>query len=107
MIEKLLGGVGLLVCLALLLRMALPPARQAAFDAFWRRRWQGLRGLGLRLRHARRRRTLAREQAAPGAHASDAAREAEAAIERARRAGVDRDGNVYRPKSFKGPRKPH
>lgn len=107
MIEKLLGGVGLLVCLALLLRMALPPARQRAFDAFWRRRWQALRSLGQRLRHRRRRRDLAREQAGPEPSSSDAAREAEAAIERARRAGVDRQGNVYRPKSFKGPRKPH
>lgn len=107
MIEKLLGGVGLLVCLALLLRMALPPARQMAFDAFWRRRWQALRSLGQRLRHRRRRRDLARERTGPEPGSSDAAREAEAAIERARRAGVDRQGNVYRPKSFKGPRKPH
>jgi hypothetical protein len=35
-----------------------------------------------------------------------AAREAEQAIRRAQR-NVQRDGNVIRPDSFKGPRKPH
>jgi hypothetical protein len=35
-----------------------------------------------------------------------AEREAQAAIERARQAG-SWEGNVYRPKSFRGPRKPH
>ena len=40
------------------------------------------------------------------AHRQRAAREAENAIRRAQRS-VERDGNVIRPDSFKGPRKPH
>ena len=40
------------------------------------------------------------------AHRQHAAREAEEAIRRAQRK-VKRDGNVIRPDSFKGPRKPH
>ena len=39
-------------------------------------------------------------------HRQTAAREAEEAIRRAQRK-VRRDGNVIRPDSFKGPRKPH
>ena len=38
--------------------------------------------------------------------ATQYAREAEQAIRRAQR-NVQRDGNVIRPDSFKGPRKPH
>jgi len=95
-IEKVLGSIGLLICGVLLLRMALAPQRRLAFDA-------ALRNCGYRLRHAWRGlmhwRPSSRKQAA---------RAAEEAIERARRArSTERDGNVYRPKSFKGPRKPH
>ncbi len=39
-------------------------------------------------------------------HRRSAAREAEDAIRRAQRK-VQREGNVIRPDSFKGPRKPH
>lgn len=75
MVEKLLAGIGLAVCVVLLLGMVIGPARQRRVIALFDR-----------LRHWRRHRVLAR-------------REAELAIERARRA-VERDGNVYRPKSF-------
>lgn len=75
MVEKLLAVIGLVACLVLLLGMAIGPAR--------RRRVQALFD---RVRHWRRHRDHARQEAAQ-------------AIERARRA-VERDGNVYRPKSF-------
>lgn len=75
MVEKLLAGLGFAVCVVLLLGMVIGPARR-----------QRLRAGVDRVRHWRRHRDLAR-------------REAERAIERARHA-VERDGNVYRPKSF-------
>ena len=75
MIEKWLAGAGLLVCVAYLLGMLLGERRRARLQAGLRRfaAWPKTR------RAARR--------------------EAERAIERARR-NVEREGNVYRPKSF-------
>ena len=116
MIEKLLIAIVLVACLVLLLRMALPARAQQRFDTTLRRwNWQ-LRGLGQRLWRWPKAR-------------KDAARTAEEVIRRAREGkrrgngrgngrdgaqdkGQDQadgewDGNVYRPKSFKEPRKPH
>jgi len=75
MVEKWLAAVGLVVCVVLLLGMLLGDERRARWQAAMRRlaAWPGTR------RAARR--------------------EAERAIERARR-NVEREGNVYRPKSF-------
>ncbi|HSW07836.1 hypothetical protein [Aquabacterium sp.] len=95
MIEKVLAAIGLLVCIVLLVRMALAPRRRQAFDATMRGAWYNSQRWGQRVL---RWRPSSRKQAA---------RVAEEAIERARRTQTDRDGNVYRPKSFKGPRKPH
>ena len=93
MIEKALAAVVLVVCAALLLRMALPARQRARLDAWWLR----LRGGGTvqarNLWHWRARRVSAQ-------------REAKDAIRRAQRK-PRRDGNVIRPESFKGPRKPH
>lgn len=93
-----------LVCGVLLLRLLMRPARRARFDRFWvdrvgRGSLHRARHLGHALRRLWRRRADRRE----------AARAAEDVINRARRArpGVDKDGNVYTPHSFKGPRKPH
>ena len=82
-----------MVCLALLLRMALPVQHQQRVDAAWARAVGGTRLLARRVWFWR-------------AHRQAAAREAEDAIRRAQRS-VKRDGNVIRPDSFKGPRKPH
>jgi hypothetical protein len=76
MVEKLFAALGLATCIAVMLSMML--GRQRLY------RWRA------RLTYALgwyRRRTLARN-------------EAEEAIARARRAIVERDGNVLRPKSF-------
>lgn len=93
MIEATFAALGLAVCIALLLRMLLPLPQQRRWDAFWRRRrdqlygsWAWLRRQGQLLR------------ASPSAR-----REAERAIERARRSRppVERDGNVIRPRHFR------
>jgi hypothetical protein len=92
--ERILAGLITLICLVFLVRLVLNPVRQARFDARLRRIWQGLRRAFYQLRHwrqNRRRQQLARDQAAKAALE---------AINRARH-GVERDGNVIRPKAFK------
>ena len=113
MIEKLLAALVLIVCLVMLGRMMLPARQQQRFDALLRD-WRD------RLRSLRDRRPWQRRAAR-----QDAARTAEEAIRKARRAASRRpnahgghdaekaepegewDGNVFRPKSFKPPQKPH
>ena len=92
MIEKILAGIALFVCVALLGRLLLSTHRQLQFDFAVERAWASLRRTTLRLV----RWPSARRQA----H-----RETRDAIERAR--GGEWDGNVYRPKSFRRPKKPH
>ncbi|HSI61400.1 MAG TPA: hypothetical protein VLA16_27825 [Ideonella sp.] len=100
MTETIFATLGVLVCVALLIHMALPPARRQRVNATAWRAWHACRRLGLRawygllqLRHGR-------------AARKDAAQVADEAIRRAR-GDVTRDGNVYKPKSFRRPRKPH
>lgn len=95
MFLTVLAVIGLVTCLVLLLRLALPPRRQQAFDAAARHMGRSAQDLGQGLLRWR-----------PGSRKT-AARVAEEAIERARRMQTDREGNVYRPKQFKGPRKDH
>jgi hypothetical protein len=113
--EILLAALVLIACLVLLVRLMLPPAQRARLDAFGRRRWGGVRAGSVSawhgLRSWRHRTPKARQ---------DAARTAEEVIRRARegrrppgkgngaaKPDGEWDGNVYRPKSFKPPRKPH
>ncbi len=91
MLEKIFAGIALVVCLALLLRMGLREHQQQRVDAAAQRIADGSRRLARRLWFWR-------------AHRQHAAREAEEAIRRAQRK-VQRDGNVVRPDSFKGPPK--
>ena len=93
MIEKIFAGMVLAVCAVLLLRMALPQRQRWRLDAAWQQVVQASRRLARRVWFWR-------------SHRRTAAREAEEAIRRAQRK-VRRDGNVIRPDSFKGPRKPH
>ena len=91
--EKLLAGFTVAVCAVLLLRLCVGERMRHRFDAAVRRSWYACRCRALRVwrwRSSRR----------------EAARLADEAIQRAQR-GVERDGNVYRPKSFREPRKPH
>ena len=99
MIEQVLAGLGLAVCVLLLLRLTLNAPRRYRVDSALRRGWQA----GLRL--ARRPREVRAQKRA-------AAAQAEELIRRVRRE-VERDGNVIRPRQFRGsreprePRKPH
>lgn len=105
MLHTLLAATGLVVCIALAIHMALPYRAQARVDA-------GVARLGAWMRaqmdlatgwRRRQRQTRA------------AALEAERVIRRARasaqqgdgRTDGEWDGNVYRPKTFEKPRKPH
>jgi hypothetical protein len=99
-IAQVLAAIGLVVCVALMIRMVLSPARQWRWDAFWRRQLDRLRGAGLWLQRQWR---LLRSSRGAQRAAGDA-------IDRARRARreVDRDGNVIKPRSFRdgGDKKP-
>ncbi|MEY2838132.1 MAG: hypothetical protein RJB60_431 [Pseudomonadota bacterium] len=95
MAERFLAGVIVLVCVAFLVRLTLPPARQQRFDAALRRWWMGTQA---RLKDVRQWRSRHQQKQRIKAHAEKTAHDA---IERARR-GVERDGNVIRPKAFKG-----
>lgn len=89
-IEKLLAGIVLALCVGLFVRMLLPPWRRVRLDAWLGRCRATLRRRALAVWHWRRTRREAR-------------RAADEAIRRARGAGVERDGNVYKPKSFRKP----
>jgi hypothetical protein len=101
-IEKIFAGVVLAICAVLMLRLLLGARRRARFDAGMRRTWFRTRSFADTAWHWRRRRR-------------EAQRVAEAAIRRARGQdanGDDRpdgewEGNVYKPKSFRKPRKLH
>ena len=91
--QAILAGLTLAVCLVLLVRLCVGPARRRRFDQAVRRFVQAARSQGRRLLRWR-------------ASSKAAARAADEAIRRAR-GGVDREGNVYRPRDFRRPRKPH
>lgn len=95
MADRFIAGLIVLVCVVFLVRLMLPAARQQRFDTSLRRLWLGVVARFNDVRHWR---TRQKSQQRIKAHAEEAAR---AAIERARR-GVERDGNVIRPKAFKG-----
>lgn len=99
MLEPIAAALGLVLCLALLLHMALPPRQRLRLDAALRRAWHAGRR---RLRRSRADHTRRRE----AAQAAQAAKQADEAIRRARRA-AQQDGNVIRPDAFEPPRKPH
>lgn len=98
--DKILPAIVATVCLVALVRLCLGAQRRRQFDQAMRRTWAALKALPQRARN----RPMSKKEAA---------KLAQDAIDRARRNqrnGVDDgswDGNVYRPKSFKGPRKPH
>jgi len=94
MIEKLFAAVVLAACVAALLRMALKPHQQQRLDAALRRAWARCAGV------FRRRGPPPRPPTQ-----QDAAKVAEEAIRRAREGQWE--GNVYRPRSFRRPKKPH
>lgn len=99
MVQDILAACVVAVCAFLLVRLGIGERRRSRLDRWLTRRWGSLRqaGASLSQRWQGRRRRRALEQEA-----------AESAAEAIRRAhGGSWDGNVYRPKSFKKPRKPH
>jgi hypothetical protein len=92
MIEKLFAAAVLAVCLVMLLRMALKPMQRQRLDAALQRLWA----------HCK---SLVRRKPPKPLTQQDAARAAEEAIRRAREGQWD--GNVFRPRSFRRPKKPH
>jgi hypothetical protein len=98
-VETTVAGLALAACALLLLRLVLPVRRRARFDAAFRGAWRAMQ-------HAWRSAVTA-----PGRRRA-AEREARQIIERARQPRPDEaegewQGNVFRPKSFKRPKKPH
>lgn len=88
---NILAGLGLLICIALAVHMALRPKQRHWLDARLRRAAWRLREAWLALRGWRRHGQIKKAAAA----------EAEAAIRRARsKAEGEWDGNVYRPRQF-------
>ena len=91
--ETIFAALTLAVCVVLLVRLCVGPARRWRFDQAVSRAARAASSRGKRLLHWR---------TSPRA----AARAPDEAIHRAR-GGVDREGNVYRPRDFRRPRKPH
>ena len=97
--ERIAAGLVALVCLAFLLRLLLPAPAQQRVDAFSRRLWDRFKARSLGAWRSLRGGPRSRQQQkVDQAQAEKLAREA---IDKARR-GVERDGNVIRPKAFKG-----
>lgn len=90
--ETVLASLTALVCVLLLIRLAVGSTRRSRIDAVLRHASQSLRDRGRQAWQAAR--GLGRSRA----QRQDAARAAEAAIERARRGTWE--GNVYRPERF-------
>ena len=92
MVEKVFAALVLAVCVLLFARLLMGERRRWRFDATFRNAAQSLRRTASATRAAWRLR---------GARRSSK-KAADEVIRRARD-GVTRDGNVYRPKSFKKP----
>lgn len=103
MLNTVLAALGLATCIALAVHMALPDRLRRRVDAAFARLGNTLRAQIDRATGWRRRQRQTRA----------AALEAERVIRRAResaqsgRVEGEWDGNVYRPKSFEKPKKPH
>ena len=90
MIEKILAGLTLAVCVLMLLRLIVGAQRRSRIDTAARRALHRAQRVALSAYHWRDRRR-------------SAARAAEETIRRARAGATERDGNVYKPKSFRKP----
>lgn len=91
--DKLPAVLMLIICIVMLVRMLLGEPMRRRVDRAGLAAWHGLRSRAFKLWHWRESRRRAEREAAE-------------AIERARRR-MEREGNVYRPKAFQDPPKPH
>jgi len=109
MLETVLWGTGVAVCVALLLRDLLPAPTRARLDGRASHAWQALRaGMPRRTRAPRATRRAPQEKADVNTRQAQREAELEArdVIDRVRRqvrdgSSTKRDGNVYRPDAFK------
>lgn len=103
MLHTVLAALGLAICIALAVHMALPYRWRARVDA-------GVARLGARLQAQLDRaigwRRRQRQTRAAALEADRVIRRARESAQNARPEG-EWDGNVYRPKSFEKPKKPH
>jgi hypothetical protein len=108
MVHEVLAATGLAICVALAIHMALPYRAQARVDALLHRMATALRRQLDRLTGWRRRQRQTRNAALEAERVIRRAREAALHDDRdRRRAEGEWDGNVYRPKNFEKPKKPH
>lgn len=94
--DKIFSVLVAAVCVVMLIRLALGEPRRQRLDRAFTQAWLRLHRQALAIWHWRRHRQSA-------AQAQQAAQDV---IQRVRHR-VDKDGNVYTPQAFKGPRKPH
>ena len=90
MVEKIFAGLTLAVCELMLVRLLVGARRRSRIDTAARRALHEAQRVALSVYHWRDRKR-------------SAARAAEEAIRRARAGATERDGNVYKPKSFRKP----
>jgi hypothetical protein len=108
LLNDVLAATGLAICIALAIHMALPYRAQARVDAMGRRLVTALRRQFDRLTGWRRRQRQTRNAVLEAERVIRRAREAALHDDRdRRRAEGEWDGNVYRPKNFEKPKKPH
>jgi hypothetical protein len=107
MFQTLLAATGLAVCIALAVHMALPYRLQARVDAAAAAVVSWARLQMARLTGWRRRQRQTRAAALEAERVIRRARESALHDARDGRADGEWDGNVYRPKSFEKPKKPH
>lgn len=106
MLHDLLAASGLALCIAMAIHMALPYRAQARVDQWLRRVGAWLQAQLDRLTGWRRRQRQTRAAALEAERVIRRARET-ALREQGSRPEGEWDGNVYRPKSFDKPKKPH
>ena len=104
MLHTLLAATGLAVCIALALHMALPWRARAQVDAAVARLGAWVRAQIDRATGWRRRQ---RQTRAAALEAERVIRRARESAQQGSRMEGEWDGNVYRPKSFDKPKKPH
>lgn len=104
MLHTVLAAAGLAICIALAVHMALPYRARARVDVAVARLGDWLRAQADRATGWRRRQ---RQTRAAALEAERVIRRARESAQGERRVDGEWSGNVYRPKSFDKPRKPH
>lgn len=107
MLQTLLAATGLVVCIALAVHMALPYRWQAGVNAAAASLLAWLKRQADRVTGWRRQQRQTRAAALEAERVIRRARESALHDARDGRTDGEWDGNVYRPKSFEKPKKPH